>query len=105
MSCDDLHSRAEALASTYLAQGVTFDHAGEERPFPLDPLPRVVSAEDWTIIEPGVVHRVQAIEAFLDVVYGAQRCVSDGVVPRHLIVHHFHRPAVGVRPPGGVVST
>ncbi|MFO7244917.1 MAG: circularly permuted type 2 ATP-grasp protein [Actinomycetes bacterium] len=28
MSGEDLHSRAEALANTYLAQGVTFDHAG-----------------------------------------------------------------------------
>jgi uncharacterized circularly permuted ATP-grasp superfamily protein len=104
MSQEDLHSRAEALASTYLAQGVTFDHAGEERPFPLDIVPRVVSAEDWDIIEPGVVQRVRAIEAFLDDVYGEQRCVRDGVVPRRLITSspHFHRAAVGIRPPGGV---
>ncbi len=34
MSREDLYSRAEALANTYLAQGVTFDHAGEERPVP-----------------------------------------------------------------------
>jgi uncharacterized circularly permuted ATP-grasp superfamily protein len=105
MSHEDLHSRAEALASTYLAQGVTFDHAGEERPFPLDIVPRVVSSEDWdTIIDPGVVQRVRALEAFLDDVYGPQRCVADGVLPRRLITssQHFRHAAVGVRPPGGV---
>jgi uncharacterized circularly permuted ATP-grasp superfamily protein len=104
MSHEDLKSRAEALASTYLAQGVTFDHAGEERPFPLDIVPRVVSSEDWDIIEPGVVQRVRAIEAFLDDVYGSQRCVADNVVPRSLITssEHFRRPAAGIHPPGGV---
>ena len=104
MSQEDLQQRAEALASTYLAQGVTFDHAGEERPFPLDIVPRVVSSDDWDIIEPGVAQRVRAIEAFLDDVYGSQRCVADGVVPRSLITssQHFRRAAAGIHPPGGV---
>lgn len=65
MSGEDLHSRAEALANTYLAQGVTFDHAGEERPFPLDIVPRVVGADEWDIISPGVAQRVRTLEAFL----------------------------------------
>ena len=38
MSPEELIGRTEALASSYLAQGVTFDFAGEERPFPLDPV-------------------------------------------------------------------
>ena len=38
---DDLRARADALATSYLAQGVTFDFAGEERPFPIDAVPRV----------------------------------------------------------------
>ena len=35
MTQDELRGRTESLASSYLAQGVTFDFAGEERPFPL----------------------------------------------------------------------
>ena len=31
---EELRGRTESLASSYLAQGVTFDFAGEERPFP-----------------------------------------------------------------------
>ena len=104
MSAEDLRQRAEALASNYLAQGVTFDHAGEERPFPLDIVPRVVSAQDWDIIEPGVSQRVRVVEAFLADVYGSQRCVAEGVVPRSLIAssQHFRRAAAGIHPPGGV---
>ncbi len=34
MSRDELRGRTESLATSYLAQGVTFDFAGEERPFP-----------------------------------------------------------------------
>lgn len=104
MSGEDLHSRAEALASTYLAQGVTFDHAGEERPFPLDIVPRVIGADEWDIISPGIAQRVRTLEAFLADAYGSQRCVTDGIVPRRLITssQHFHRVVAGVEPANGV---
>ena len=42
MGQDELQSRVEALQSSYLDQGVTFDIGGEERAFPLDVLPRVI---------------------------------------------------------------
>ena len=35
-------------------QHVTFDFAGEERPFPLDVVPRVISPEEWETVEAGV---------------------------------------------------
>ncbi len=35
----ELRARADQLASTFLDRGVTFDYAGEERPFPLDVVP------------------------------------------------------------------
>lgn len=61
-----LKERADILARSYLDQGVTFDYAGEERPFPLDAVPRVISAHEWQVIESGVAQRVTALEAFLD---------------------------------------
>ncbi|HEY0119701.1 MAG TPA: circularly permuted type 2 ATP-grasp protein, partial [Cellulomonas sp.] len=33
MTAGELQARADALANSYLTQGVTFDFAGEERPF------------------------------------------------------------------------
>lgn len=104
MTQEELRGRAEALAQSYLAQGVTFDFAGEERPFPLDPVPRVITAEDFAEVEAGVKQRVQALEAFLADMYGPQRAVADGVVPAHLISSskHFHRQASGVVGANGV---
>ncbi|MFT4258140.1 circularly permuted type 2 ATP-grasp protein [Microbacterium sp.] len=104
MDDSELRARTEALASSYLAQGVTFDFAGEERPFPLDVVPRIVAAEDWSYVERGVSQRVRALEAFLADVYGPQRAVRDGVIPASLISSstHFHRQAAGVVGANGV---
>ncbi|HEU0206118.1 MAG TPA: circularly permuted type 2 ATP-grasp protein [Pseudolysinimonas sp.] len=104
MTQDELRGRTEALASSYLAQGVTFDFAGEERPFPLDAVPRVIDQSEWAVVESGVKQRVRALEAFLADVYGSQRAVADGVIPARLISssHHFHREAAGIVSANGV---
>ncbi|MEV4774048.1 circularly permuted type 2 ATP-grasp protein [Microbacterium sp. LWH12-1.2] len=100
----ELRARTDALASSYLAQGVTFDFAGEERPFPLDVVPRVLAADDWRYVESGVAQRVRALEAFLADVYGPQLAVQDGVIPGSLISSstHFHRQAAGIVGANGV---
>ena len=104
MTQDELRGRTEALASSYLAQGVTFDFAGEERPFPLDAVPRVIDLEEWRTVEAGVQQRVKALELFLADAYGPQRAVRDGVIPAKLITSsaHFHREAAGIHPANGV---
>ncbi|WP_345713669.1 circularly permuted type 2 ATP-grasp protein [Kineococcus glutinatus] len=104
MPRQELRSRADLLASTFLDRGVTFDYAGEERPFPLDVVPRIVDAGAWDVVERGVAQRVRALEAFLADVYGSQRVVRDGVVPRHVVAtsSHFHRAVAGVDPANGV---
>lgn len=108
MSAASLKERADTLARAYLDQGVTFDHAGEERPFPLDAVPRVISAHEWDVIETGVVQRVTALEMFLDDIYSREgeipRAVHEGVVPWRLIAssQHYHRAVMGIRPANGV---
>ncbi len=104
MTQDELRGRTEALASSYLAQGVTFDFAGEERPFPLDAVPRVIEKSEWNVLDAGVKQRVKVLEAFLADVYGPQNAVRDGVVPAGLIASsaHFHRAAHGIDPANGV---
>lgn len=104
MSQQELRDRMESLASSYLAQGVTFDFAGEERPFPLDVVPRVIEQPEWTRLERGIQQRVRVLEAFLSDVYGDQNAVRDGVVPAGLITSsaHFHRAAAGVTSANGV---
>jgi uncharacterized circularly permuted ATP-grasp superfamily protein len=100
----ELRAGIDALARAYLNQGVTFDVGGEERPFPLDIVPRVIDDESWQQIDLGVRQRIRTLEAFLADVYGSCRVVADGVVPRSVITSskHFHRAAHGIEPPNGV---
>ena len=104
MGPDEVRLRADALASSYLDQGVTFGVAGEERPFPLDIVPRLIEAHDWVEVESGVRQRVLALEAFLADVYGAGEVFADRVVPRRTVVTspHFHRVVAGLDPANGV---
>lgn len=101
---DELRARVDAVARTYLDAGVTFDIGGEERPFPLDVVPRVITSREWQQVEKGVQQRVQVLEAFLADAYGPQRAVRDGVLPRAVIASsaHFHRATAGIEPANGV---
>jgi uncharacterized circularly permuted ATP-grasp superfamily protein len=101
---EELGLRADALARSYLDQGVTFDVHGEERPFPFDVVPRVIAAHEWTEVETGVAQRVRALEAFLADVYGPCEAIAAGVIPRRVVTSssNFQRVAAGVEPANGV---
>ncbi len=104
LSGADLRTRADSLARGFLERGVTFDFEGQERPFPLDIVPRIIDAAEWVTISRGVAQRVQVLERFLADVYGTAEVFADGVVPRAVVVtsSHFHRAVAGLEPPNGV---
>ncbi|MFZ4515764.1 MAG: circularly permuted type 2 ATP-grasp protein [Acidimicrobiia bacterium] len=101
---EEFAARADARDQAFQDQGITFSFAGEERPFPLDLVPRIIPAEEWSRIEAGVRQRVRVLEAFLDDIYGVGEILHAGVVPRRLIYSsaHFSRAAMGIQPPNGV---
>jgi uncharacterized circularly permuted ATP-grasp superfamily protein len=100
----ELRFRADQLARVFTDRGVTYDFAGEERPFPLDLIPRVIDAVEWDLVARGVRQRVKALEAFLADVYGAGRVFADGVMPWRLIYTspRFRREVADFSPPNGV---
>nr|WP_149361729.1 circularly permuted type 2 ATP-grasp protein [Lolliginicoccus suaedae] len=104
VSAMDLAARADALGRAFLDQGITFSLSGQERPFPLDLVPRVIAAAEWARLEKGIKQRVKALELFLDDIYGEQNILRDGVLPRRLVTscQHFHREAMGIVPPNEV---
>ena len=104
MSAVNISTRADRLARAFRHQGVTFDLDGEERPFPVNVVPRVFTTAEWDVVEAGVRQRVRALEAFLADIYGPTRILEEGVMPRELITSspHFLRPAHGVNPINGV---
>ena len=98
--------RAEVPSSppAFRDQGITFSLSGEERTFPLDLVPRVVTAGEWETVEKGVQQRVKVLEAFLADIYGEQQVIKDGIVPRRVVVSSSAhcRAAQGVTPVNGV---
>ena len=92
----ELEARNDALGRAFIDQGITFSLSGQERPFPLDLVPRVISAAEWTRLERGITQRVKALEHYLDDIYSEQEILRDGVIPRRLVTscEHFHREAV-----------
>jgi uncharacterized circularly permuted ATP-grasp superfamily protein len=100
----ELRFHADQLARVFTDRGVTFDLGGEERPFPLDLIPRVIDAAEWDLLVRGVRQRVLALEAFLADVYGARQAFADGVVPWRVLFtsEGFHREVAGLVPPNGV---
>jgi len=98
-----------AVAQERRIRGVVFgsfvDGRLQERPFPLCPVPRVLSAEDWAHLSAGVEQRTRALNAFLADVYrpaGRRRTDADqqpevvraGVVPGWIVsASPGYRPA------------
>jgi uncharacterized circularly permuted ATP-grasp superfamily protein len=76
---------------------------GAERILPFDPLPRLISSSDWQRLERGLIQRLEAIDLFLADVYGEQRILRDGLIPREdLESSQGWRPQLqGFKPPLG----
>lgn len=104
-----LESRVALIESLFRRQGITFavydDEQGLERTWPLDIVPRIISATEWAHLESGLEQRVRALNAFLDDLYqGEQAAIREGVVPRWLVESSSgYLPEVGGIhvPPGG----
>jgi len=108
LSNQDLARLHQTIDTLLREQGITFsllsDEDGLERTLPLDPVPRVIAAEEWRTIERGCIQRVRAMNAFLDDLYHGARILEAGVIPRGLVYTslQYRRQMAGVDPPGGV---
>ncbi|HEY1989961.1 MAG TPA: glutamate--cysteine ligase [Acidimicrobiales bacterium] len=88
-----------------LDQGLTFGVGGEQRPFPVDLVPRVIPAHEWAMLAVGLTQRARAIEAYLRDAYGAAEIVRDGVIGAEVIHTCSAWRPEGRRLPGGVVRS
>ena len=70
---------------------------------PLDPVPRVLTAEEWQVVKVGLAQRVKALNAFVADAYGSRSIVKAGIVPARVIetAEHYEPAMQGVSPPGG----
>jgi uncharacterized circularly permuted ATP-grasp superfamily protein len=71
--------------------------------FPLDPVPRVLGADEWDALKGGLAQRVKALCAFVADAYGPRRIVQAGIVPPRVIetAEHYEPQMRGIEPPNG----
>jgi uncharacterized circularly permuted ATP-grasp superfamily protein len=77
-----LHPLRERVRSKVAAAGLRF---GPGREIPIDPVPRLLEASEWARLQPGLLQRARALNAFVADAYGPQRIFEEGVVPRRLL--------------------
>ncbi len=88
--------------------GITYnvyaDPQGMDRPWQVDPLPLLLPAQEWRVIEEGIAQRAELLNRVLADVYGEQELLRSGAIPPAAVFGHagFLTPAQGIRPPGGV---
>ncbi len=72
----DLEALRRSVQESLDARGVSF---GAD-PFVVDPIPRLVTAEEWEALAGGLAQRARALNCFLRDAYGERRIVEAGVV-------------------------
>jgi uncharacterized circularly permuted ATP-grasp superfamily protein len=65
--------------------GVTFGKGERKQDFLLDPIPRIVDADEWAELERGLTQRARALNALLRDLYGERRIISAGVIPERVV--------------------
>lgn len=94
MEREEFERKRALAASTLLTQGVTFtvynDNQGTERIFPFDLVPRIIPAEEWDLIERGLIQRITALNLFLHDIYHTQNILRDGVIPKQIVWEAAH---------------
>src|SRR5580700_887791 len=86
---DAIERRRRMLDMSFRNQGITFtvygDNRGVEKIFPFDLVPRIVPADEWDVIERGLVQRITALNLFCQDIYHDQRILRERVIPADLI--------------------
>ncbi|MFI6997067.1 circularly permuted type 2 ATP-grasp protein [Nocardia sp. NPDC050175] len=88
--------------------GITYTEvsgAGEQAvttPWRLDPIPLLISADDWTRLETGLVQRSRVLDEVLTDIYGPRRTLTSGLLPPEVIFGYrgYVRAAHGITVPG-----
>ena len=104
----ELLRRQRVAERELMHMGITFnvygDERGQERIFPFDLVPRLVTSHEWDWLEKGLQQRVRALNLFIDDVYHDQKIVKDRIIPQEIIrsAQGFQEACVGLNPPQGI---
>ena len=102
---EEFRRRKAMTDLSMLQDGVGFtvyrQEEGIERVWPMDPVPRIIPADEWRTIERGLVQRLTALNLFLKDVYHDQLILRDRVIDPVLVCQgsFFRREFMGAAVP------
>jgi uncharacterized circularly permuted ATP-grasp superfamily protein len=105
MSAETMAARRAEADLIFRRLGITFsvygEEGGTERLIPSDVVPRIIPAEEWALLERGLVQRVTAINRFLADIYHGQEILRKGLIPEDQILTNdqYQVGMVGIRVP------
>lgn len=105
LSSEELESRQQAAQLAIEQMGITFTVYSEkgniDREWPLDIIPRIIDAQEWSEIEQGLKQRLRALNEFINDLYNEQQIIKDGIVPGDLILSssNFRPECINMQPP------
>ncbi len=92
MGIEKLELRRREAQRLLRENGVTYNVYGDSqnlaRPWRLDPVPLLISSEEWSVIEAGLKQRADLLDLILKDVYGKQSLLKKGLLPPELIFGH-----------------
>ena len=65
--------------------GIYKNQTFHEQLFPFDAIPRIITKNDFALLEKGLIQRVDALKLFLKDVYGEKKIIKDGVIPEEFV--------------------
>ena len=75
----------ELLARYGVKFGIYKNGVFNERLFPFDIIPRVISRPDFEYLERGLKQRIFALNTFIKDIYSERRIIADGVIPADFV--------------------
>jgi uncharacterized circularly permuted ATP-grasp superfamily protein/uncharacterized alpha-E superfamily protein len=95
-------SRAERrIRENGITYNIYGDPEGANRPWKIDIVPLLISAQEWRFLEAGIIQRAHLLSLLLEDLYGPQELLAQGHFPAALLYANpaFLRPLVGVSVP------
>ncbi len=86
--------------------GIYKDNVFHEQLFPFDCLPRIITKEEFEYLSIGLIQRVDALNAFLDDIYGEKNIINDNKIPPEFVYSSsgYLAECEGIVPPKNIHS-
>jgi uncharacterized circularly permuted ATP-grasp superfamily protein len=106
LDATDLWALRETVNRRVAEAGVVFRTERQTNAFLIDPVPRLIDAEEWAALAAGLAQRVRALNAFVIDAYAARRVVAAARMPADVIdsAEGYERDLRGALPPGPPVG-